>query len=98
MFPIRKFGRISLVTKMPTTIINPNKSKTLLNRTNSPQQIITRNASIHTRNILIRKLKLEHITPFGVTLLVSKITAILYKSSFLTKKKQLIYIYFRHFQ
>lgn len=36
------------------------------------QTILKRNASIHTRNILIQKAKLEHIDNFGILLLVSQ--------------------------
>lgn len=40
---------------------------------NKPIQVILkRNASIHTRNILIQKAKLEHISNFGIFLLVSR--------------------------
>lgn len=37
----------------------------------NPVQIVSkRNASIHTRNILIQKIRLEHVNNFGVLLLV----------------------------
>lgn len=35
------------------------------------QLVLKRNASIHTRHILVQKLQLEHITTFGISLLVS---------------------------
>lgn len=41
------------------------------------QIVFKRNASIHTRNILIQKFRLEHVNNFGVLLLVS------YKSIFI---------------
>lgn len=44
----------------------------LSNVTTKPvHTIIKRNASIHTRNILIQKAKLEHVDNFGIILLVS---------------------------
>lgn len=48
------------------------KSSNLLFRGNATLQFVAkRNASIHTRNFLIQKAKLEHIDNFGIFLLVS---------------------------
>lgn len=44
---------------------------TALCRTQPVQLVFKRNASIHTRNFFVQKLKLEHTTNFGITLLVS---------------------------
>lgn len=63
---IRKFSNVSCKT---TPLFSaPNTS---MCKTKSPQLIISRNASIHTRNFFIQKLKLEHINNWGVALLVS---------------------------
>lgn len=45
--------------------------------------VLKRNASIHTRNILIQKLRLEHINNFGVLLLVSGVDLINYINGFI---------------
>lgn len=40
-------------------------------KTSPVQLVLKRNASIHTRNILIQKLKLEHCSNLGISLLVN---------------------------
>lgn len=44
----------------------------LSSRVKPVHTIVKRNASIHTRNILIQKAKLEHVDNFGIILLVSE--------------------------
>lgn len=46
---------------------NPIRSKCIIK---SVDTVFKRNASIHTRNILIQKAKLEHVSNYGVFLLV----------------------------
>lgn len=46
------------------------RPKKLLCTVESTQLVPKRNASIHTRNFLIQKVKLEHVDNFGIFLLV----------------------------
>lgn len=74
MIAIRNVRKIVLFAKVPLTPIHANSQSTaLLNKTKPVQQIVTRNASIHTRNFLIQKFRLEHISNLGIALLVRKL-------------------------
>lgn len=62
---------LQLLNKISAVIGGSRNGAPLLYRTGkSIIQLPKRNASIHTNNWMVRKLKAEHVTPFGWALLV----------------------------
>lgn len=60
-----------LLNKISAVVGGARNGAHLLYRTGNPiLQLPKRNASIHTKHWIVRKMKAEHVTPFGWTLLV----------------------------
>lgn len=71
MISPRNIRKISYVITRSNPLWNTTISVNSLCRTKPAELIIHRNTSISTRNILIQKLKLEHVNNWGIALIVS---------------------------
>lgn len=67
----QNLGHLSVKTFQKCPVLTSPYSRNTITKTKPVQLILKRNASIHTRSILIQKLKLEHINNWGVALIVS---------------------------
>lgn len=70
MISLRNIRNISYVSTRSNPVWNTKITANSVCRTKPAELIIHRNASISSRNVLIQKLKLEHVNIWGIALIV----------------------------